>query len=263
MDRGKEDHRDLLEALRGVRALLAGCLMAGIRDWPAPTPSSEATASPAPSPGFELPPRPDPASPEAEAATVPATDNETLLSGIAMKTVDCRRCRLHTGRSTVVFGEGACRPRLVFVGEGPGYDEDQQGRPFVGRAGKLLDKMIGALGFQRGDVYICNVVKCRPPENRTPNTDEIEACSPFLFEQLEALKPEVICALGVCAAQTLLSTASSMSRIRGKIQRWRGIPLVCTFHPAYLLRSPSQKANAWQDMLVLRRLLNRGEKQDG
>ena len=263
MDCGSDSHLDLGETLRSVRALLASCLMAGIRDWPAPPPPPASRLSPVPPPSSIVFPSPDLPQPVAEDPAVPTPEGEAPLSRIAMKTVDCRRCRLHTGRSTVVFGEGAHHPRLAFVGEGPGFDEDQQGRPFVGRAGKLLDKMIRSLGFERRDVYICNVVKCRPPENRTPNADEIEACSPFLFEQLESLKPEVICALGACAAQTLLSTPSSMSRMRGKMHRWRGIPLVCTFHPAYLLRSPSQKAAAWQDMLVLRRLLNREETRDG
>ena len=230
MDRGKEAHRDVVEALRSVRALLASCLMAGIRDWPAPAPVPP--ANPTPKPNSAPPPGLRP--PATEAPAAPAPVEETLLSRIAMNTVGCRRCRLHEGRTTVVFGEGNPHPRIAFVGEGPGFDEDRQGRPFVGRAGRLLDKMIRSLGFQRADVYICNVVKCRPPENRTPNVDEIEACSPFLFEQLEALKPEVICALGATAAQALLSTSSSMSKMRGKIQRWRGIPLVCTFHPAYL-----------------------------
>jgi uracil-DNA glycosylase len=168
---------------------------------------------------------------------------------------DCTRCRLHPGRTTIVYGEGSPQARLVFVGEGPGFDEDQQGRPFVGRAGKLLDKMIKALGLKREEVYIGNVVKCRPPNNRTPLPDEIETCSPFLFRQLEAIAPEVICALGACAAQTLLATTKPISSLRGKKHSWRGMPLICTFHPAYLLRNASQKASAWQDLLLIHRIL--------
>ncbi len=168
---------------------------------------------------------------------------------------DCTRCRLHPGRTTIVYGEGSPQARLVFVGEGPGFDEDQQGRPFVGRAGKLLEKMIKALGLKREEVYICNVVKCRPPSNRTPLPDEIETCSPFLFRQLEAIAPEVICALGACAAQTLLATTKPISSLRGKRHAWRGMPLICTFHPAYLLRNASQKASSWQDLLLIHGIL--------
>lgn len=222
--------------------LLTSCRMAGMRDWPAPLP------------------RPDSASPETDEPPALSPEREAALASLAMKTTDCRRCRLHSGRTAVVFGEGSHRAKLAFVGEGPGFEEDKQGRPFVGRAGKLLDKMTKSLGLERADVYICNVVKCRPPENRTPNADEIDACIPFLFEQLEILKPEVICALGGCAGQTLLASPSPISRMRGKIHRWRGIPLVCTFHPAYLLRNPSQKAAAWQDLQEVYRLLHRGDQ---
>lgn len=173
---------------------------------------------------------------------------ERKLSRIAEELAGCTRCRLHSGRGKLVFGEGSAESGLVFVGEGPGFDEDRQGRPFVGRAGKLLDKMIFAIGLERREVYICNVVKCRPPDNRTPQPDEMSVCSPFLFRQIEALDPKVICALGMTAAQALLGNSLPMSRIRGKVQYWRGIPMICTYHPAYLLRSPSQKAAAWRDL---------------
>jgi DNA polymerase len=141
------------------------------------------------------------------------------------------------------------------VGEGPGFEEDRLGRPFVGRAGKLLDKMIQAIRLRREDVYICNVVKCRPPDNRTPNADEIESCSPFLFRQLEAMDPKVICALGLCAAQALLGKVPSIGRLRGKTLNWHGIPLICTYHPAYLLRNPAQKAATWQDLIQVEHIL--------
>jgi len=182
------------------------------------------------------------------------------LSDIQQDLGECRRCRLHSGRTHIVFGEGAASPRLVFVGEGPGFDEDRQGRPFVGRAGKLLDKIIIALGFRRDQVYICNVVKCRPPNNRTPDADEISACSSYLVQQLEILRPSAICALGACAAQTLTGTTSSISQLRGKVHKWRGTPLVCTYHPAYLLRTPSQKAATWQDLLRIQRILFGGQE---
>lgn len=182
------------------------------------------------------------------------------LEVIASDLVDCHRCRLHAGRTQIVFGEGSPGARLIFVGEGPGYEEDQQGRPFVGKAGKLLDKMINAIGLERSQVYICNVVKCRPPNNRTPNPDEIQICSPFLFRQLEAIKPAVICALGACAAQTLIGTNASISSLRGKVNAWRGIPLICTYHPAYLLRNPAQKASSWHDLLIIRKILDQGEE---
>lgn len=186
-------------------------------------------------------------------ADVPDSDAKLLEIGAALE--NCNRCRLHSGRKNLVFGEGSGRSGLVFVGEGPGFEEDQQARPFVGRAGKLLDAMISAIGLQRGDVYICNVVKCRPPENRTPQPDETAACSPFLFRQIEALAPKVICALGACAAQTLIGNNTAISRLRGKTLLWRGIPLICTFHPAYLLRNSSQKGAAWQDLKLVLRLL--------
>lgn len=177
------------------------------------------------------------------------------LNGIREELGDCRRCRLHEGRNRIVFGEGAPGARLVFVGEGPGFDEDQQGRPFVGKAGKLLDRMIRAIGLQREEVYICNIVKCRPPNNRTPNPDEIDACVPFLLRQLHAINPTVICALGSCAAQTLLATKRSISSLRERPHHWRGIPVICTFHPAYLLRNPSQKEAAWRDLVEVHRLV--------
>jgi uracil-DNA glycosylase family 4 len=183
-------------------------------------------------------------------------DQEKILTDIREDLGDCRRCRLHSGRTNLVFGEGAPHAELVFVGEGPGFDEDRMGRPFVGRAGKLLDKMIQAIRLKREEVYICNAVKCRPPDNRTPNADEIEVCSPFLFRQLEAIRPRVICALGLCAAQTLLGRVSAMGKVRGKVFKWHGISVICTYHPAYLLRSPAQKGTAWQDLIEVRHILN-------
>jgi DNA polymerase len=161
---------------------------------------------------------------------------------------DCTRCRLHKGRTKIVYGVGNPRAELVFVGEGPGHDEDVQGEPFVGRAGKLLTQMIEAMSLRRQDVYICNVVKCRPPENRLPEKDEIATCSPFLFRQLAAIQPKVICCLGACAAQTMLGTNQGISRFRGEWFDFRGSKLIATYHPAYLLRNPNAKSEVWKDL---------------
>jgi uracil-DNA glycosylase len=161
---------------------------------------------------------------------------------------DCTRCKLHRGRHSIVFGDGSPKARLVFVGEGPGADEDEQGLPFVGRAGKLLTQMIEAMGLQRRDVYICNVVKCRPPQNRTPEPDEVETCSPFLLRQIDVINPKVIVCLGAVAAKTLLETNRGISHFRGEWQEWRGRKLMATFHPAYLLRNPPAKADVWKDL---------------
>ena len=161
---------------------------------------------------------------------------------------DCTRCKLHRGRTKLVFGDGNPNAQLVFVGEGPGRDEDAQGLPFVGRAGKLLTQMIEAMGLQRKDVYICNVVKCRPPENRTPEKDEVETCSPFLLRQLDAIAPKVIVCLGSVAAQTLLETNRGISHFRGEWLDFRGRKLMATYHPAYLLRNPSAKGEVWKDL---------------
>ncbi len=169
---------------------------------------------------------------------------------------DCTRCRLHQGRNKIVFGSGDERAKLVFVGEGPGADEDAQGLPFVGRAGQLLTQMIEntarkeGIPIVRADVYICNVVKCRPPENRTPLPDEMEICGQFLYRQLLALRPKAICALGSTAAKALLNTKDGVTRLRGKWHQWREFPLMVTFHPSYLLRPYNQEAKreAWEDL---------------
>ena len=161
---------------------------------------------------------------------------------------DCTRCRLHKARHNIVFGVGNPKAELVFVGEGPGHDEDMQGEPFVGRAGKLLTQMIEAMSLQRGDVYICNVVKCRPPENRLPERDEIATCSPFLMRQLDVIRPKVICCLGACSAQTLLQTNQGISKFRGEWFDFHGAKLIATYHPAYLLRNPNAKGEVWKDL---------------
>jgi DNA polymerase len=169
----------------------------------------------------------------------------------------CTRCKLHQlGRRQVVFGTGNPHAALMFVGEGPGADEDQQGEPFVGRAGQLLTKIIEAIGLARGDVYIANVIKCRPPGNRNPEPDEIATCGPFLIEQVDIIRPRVVVALGTFATQTLLGTDAPISRLRGQAHPFRnGATLIPTFHPAFLLRSPDRKRDVWEDMKKVRALL--------
>jgi DNA polymerase len=170
---------------------------------------------------------------------------------------ECTRCKLSRSRTQIVFGVGNPQADLVFVGEAPGADEDAQGEPFVGRAGQLLTRIIQAIGMRREDVYICNIIKCRPPGNRNPEADEIAACEPFLLKQLEAIRPALICALGGPAAQTLLKTKEPISRLRGRWHAFRGIPLLPTYHPAFLLRNPHEKRTVWQDMQLLQRELAR------
>jgi uracil-DNA glycosylase family 4 len=169
---------------------------------------------------------------------------------------DCQRCKLCEHRRTIVFGEGNPKAKLVFVGEGPGAEEDASGRPFVGRAGQLLDKIIEAIGMKREDVYIANIVKCRPPGNRTPERDEVATCEPFLWRQLAFIRPEVIVALGSPAFQCLVRTREPITRARGEWRKWNGIKLMPTFHPAFLLRSPDKKREVWEDMKKVRDYLN-------
>jgi DNA polymerase len=169
---------------------------------------------------------------------------------------DCTRCKLHAlGRTQVVFGVGNPTADLMFVGEAPGADEDEQGIPFIGRAGQLLTKIIEAINLRRDDVYIANIIKCRPPQNRNPEPDEVASCEPFLFRQIDVIKPKVIVALGKYAAQTLLRRETPISRLRGQVFDYRGAKLVPTFHPAYLLRNPSSKREVWEDMKLVKRLL--------
>lgn len=190
----------------------------------------------------------------AEVASVEVDDDappparRLTLAEIRADLGDCTRCKLHTKRQHIVFGVGAEDAPLMFVGEGPGADEDRLGEPFVGKAGQLLDKMIAAMGWTRDTVYIANCVKCRPPGNRDPEPDEIEACSPFLARQIEAIRPRVIVTLGRPATHLLLRTTAPISALRGRFQDYRGIRVMPTFHPAYLLRSPEKKREAWSDL---------------
>ena len=203
-------------------------------------------------------PVPAPAFAEAAAGKPHASPLILTLQEIRDDIGDCTRCKLATlGRKQVVFGAGNPDAELMFVGEAPGADEDIQGIPFVGRAGQLLTKMIEAMGFAREEVYIANVVKCRPPENRNPDPDEIESCEPFLFRQIETIKPTVIVALGAFAAKTLLRTQDPISRLRGRIFDYHGAKLVPTFHPSFLLRSPNQKKYAWDDLKIALSIMGR------
>ncbi|MDD4013921.1 MAG: uracil-DNA glycosylase [Candidatus Omnitrophica bacterium] len=170
------------------------------------------------------------------------------LDGLRPVVLSCKKCGLSGTRTNVVFGEGNPKARLMFIGEAPGADEDEQGRPFVGRAGQLLTKIIEAMGLSREDVYIANILKCRPPGNRNPLPDEIAVCSPYLMEQIKAIKPEVICALGKFSAQTLLNTETPISKLRGVFHDFYGTKLMPTYHPAYLLRNPAEKKAVWNDM---------------
>ena len=183
------------------------------------------------------------------------TEPVLTLADVRAMLGDCRRCPLSATRKNIVFGEGNPQARIVFVGEAPGADEDRLGRPFVGRAGQLLNRIIAAMGLSRNDVYICNINKCRPPGNRNPLPAEIVACEPFLIRQLAAIAPEVICALGMIAAQTLLKTDVPIAILRGRFHSYQGIPVMPTYHPAYLLRNPEAKKHVWDDMqMVMKKL---------
>lgn len=197
--------------------------------------------------------------PAARPSAVPTagTDKASAMAQIEQEIIACRRCPLYRTRTKPVPGEGSLNARLVFIGEAPGRDEDMQGRPFVGRAGQLLTKMVEAMGLRREEVYICNVLKDRPPNNRTPEPEEMAACLPFLERQLDLIQPRVICALGSIALKALLGPHMFISMARGQVHAYRGIPLVPTFHPAYLLRNPPAKKLAWADLKRVKALLEK------
>lgn len=233
------DPIQVAEHLRFYQELGVSGISTEVR-WRQRDASSAARPASVPAPAFAKAPAGKPS------ATAPAV---WTLEAIREDIGDCTRCKLHTlGRQQVVFGVGSPRAELMFVGEGPGADEDVQGVPFVGRAGQLLTKMIEAMGFTRDQVYIANVVKCRPPENRNPEPDEIASCEPFLFRQIESIKPKVIVALGAFAAKTLLRSEEPISKLRGRVFDYHGAKLIPTFHPSFLLRSPNQKKFAWDDL---------------
>lgn len=227
-----------------------------------PQPSRPQPSRPQPSrpPARPLPSQPGEAAPSLAQQRVL---NEGHLHALANRMRGCTQCRLSESRTNLVFGQGDAAAELVFVGEGPGYHEDMQGMAFVGPSGALLTKMINAMGYLREEVFICNVVKCRPPRNRNPQPDEMGTCVPFLREQLEILRPRAICALGRTAAigLGLIGPDASLGRNRGRLHEWNGVPTVLTYHPAYLLRSPGEKRKAWQDLQQLFPLLERRRPQ--
>ncbi|MDP3502960.1 MAG: uracil-DNA glycosylase [Myxococcales bacterium] len=231
-------------------------------------PTAPAVSKPTPAAVARTAPAPVAAKAPAPVIRMPSPPAEPIakrpLDEIRRELGDCQRCKLCSGRKTIVFGSGNPRAELVFVGEGPGEEEDLKGVPFVGQAGQLLTRMIEAMKFTRDDVYICNVVKCRPPNNRNPEPDEIEACEPFLKAQLASLQPKVIVALGKFAAQTLLRDTTAITRLRGQWREYQGVSLMPTFHPAYLLRKPEEKRVAWMDLQeVMKRLGKQSDSKKG
>lgn len=189
----------------------------------------------------------------------PSLEEAETLEQIRDILGDCTRCRLHSGRRTIVFGQGNPHARLMFVGEGPGAEEDRQGLAFVGKAGQLLTRIIEAIGLTRDEVYIANIVKCRPPGNRDPQEDEVATCIPFLRQQIRVVRPSILCTLGAPASKTLLNTREAISRLRGKFHKMEGIDVMPTFHPAYLLRNPEEKRPVWEDMQKVQQLYGESE----
>lgn len=238
-----KQRREMGEQVLFLETLTAPELISHARSTRVGAPAASARAVAAPS-----------ATEPARAGTAAARNAALAVLGNEVRS--CTACRLHATRRSVVFGVGDPNAELVVVGEAPGHDEDVRGEPFVGRAGKLLDRLLLSAGFPRERVYICNVLKCRPPENRNPMSDEIETCSPYLREQIRLVQPRVILTVGKFAAQTLLSTEVSIGRLRGQIHRYEGVPVVASYHPAFLLRSPQWIRAAWQDFQLVRQQLD-------
>jgi uracil-DNA glycosylase len=258
-----DDLRVYLEALRvwGVQHTAA--------DQPPARSSSDPSEAQTPRPlapqptpiGGECLPAHSATSPEAQEVLIPSQSTPDSLSKLSLPELEavakqCTECRLHRGRTHVVFGVGNPHAELMFVGEAPGRDEDLQGEPFVGRAGQLLTRIIEAIGMKRQDVYIANVIKCRPPNNRNPEEDEIARCEPYLMRQIALVQPRLIVALGTFAAQTLLKTKLPISQLRGRFHTYQGVKLMPTFHPAFLLRNPERKRAVWEDMQMVQRELH-------
>jgi DNA polymerase len=232
---------------------------AGERRTLTPPQAEQTTPAAGPLPWEGHPPRPqkDPVGiPPSLIAPVPSEGpgRAAMLERLAREAAPCLKCTLGETRTNFVFGVGAPHATLMFVGEAPGADEDAKGEPFVGRAGRLLDRIIESIGFTREEVYIANILKCRPPDNRDPLPREVDACEPYLHRQIALIRPAVLCALGRVAAQTLLRTNTSLTKMRGKVHRYQGVPLVVTYHPAALLRNPNWKRPTWDDMQELRRI---------
>jgi uracil-DNA glycosylase len=243
LDDPRHDLRaELATLIAGFRTHLEARARSGALGVPSRRPGPGPAASP---PTLAAaPPAPAPVSPP----LAPGRGGAQALRVVREELGECTRCKLSGGRKQIVFGVGNPQADLVFVGEAPGADEDEQGEPFVGAAGQLLTRMIAAMGFQRSDVYICNVIKCRPPYNRNPEPDEVAACEPFLKQQLAALRPRMLVALGKFAAQALCRETTPITRLRGNLRSYEGIPVMPTYHPAYLLRTPEAKRQAWQDL---------------
>lgn len=253
---------------------------AGLKPFAAAGPASEKSGAPASNSAHAkktAPWQPAPAKPavretapkmaalkvSAPESAAPQAGLPAELGAIAKEVAVCAACPLHKTRTQTVFGTGNPRAKLVFVGEAPGADEDAQGKPFVGRAGQLLTKMIEAMGYGRDEVFIANVLKCRPPGNRDPLPEEVASCEGFLKRQIAAIQPAVICALGTHAARTLLKSDATIGALRGRFHRYEGVPLLATYHPAYLLRSPQNKKEAWNDLQKVRDELKRMSGADG
>lgn len=242
----------LNEVLTEVQRLLEYQTLLGVEEIPIVT-ASTAPAASAPKP------QTSPASPSPIIAPTPILADPLkaveAMQHLRTELHDCKRCKLHQGRTNVVFGVGNPCAQLMFIGEGPGRDEDLQAEPFVGAAGQLLTKIIEAMGLKRDEVYIANIVKCRPPNNRVPEPDEAATCMPFLIRQVQIVNPKAIVCLGSTAIQNLLTTDRKISSMRGKFQQWQGIPVMPTFHPAFLLRNPAMKKPVWEDMQKVMELL--------
>ena len=246
-----DSRRDFLELVTQLRSHLEYHMALGVRYVGTVVPGDVPTAKGGP--GASVGPANEPAIREDK------PEAETGLAAIQKELADCTRCKLHKGRNSIVFGEGNPKAMLVFVGEGPGQEEDAQGRPFVGSAGQLLtDIIVKGMKLRREDVYICNIVKCRPPDNRNPEPDEIGSCEPFLERQLRAIGPRVIVALGNVAARTLLKTGEGITALRGRWHDYHGVPLMPTFHPAYLLRNPKDKKLVWEDIQQVMAKMKKG-----
>jgi DNA polymerase len=242
--------RDMDEALADARSLLEYAASLGFTEVEVKPPLTTRT-----NPGERSVSRAQTPSPT---TAIPDGEKAAALEALRREIGDCTRCKLCKGRTKLVFGVGNPNADLMFVGEGPGRDEDLQGIPFVGRAGQLLTKIIEAMGLKRDDVYIANVVKCRPPNNRNPEPDEVAMCKPFLVRQVEIIKPRVIVCLGSVATQNLLATEEKITRMRGRFTEWQGIPVMPTYHPAFLLRNPDMKKPVWEDMQKVMKQLSEG-----
>lgn len=242
------ESEDLHELVRQLRAELVWARRTGLED----APRAEVSPAPATEPAREAP-----------ALSASSAVDAQSLEAIRAELGDCRRCKLAGGRTHLVFGVGNPQAELMFIGEGPGADEDLQGEPFVGKAGQLLTKIIQGMGMERSEVYIANVVKCRPPNNRDPEPDEVSACEPFLRAQIASIKPKVIVTLGKWASQTLLQTAMPITKLRGTWSKYDGTPVMPTYHPAYLLRNPEEKRPVWEDMKAVLGFLGRPVPERG